>query len=535
MSRSARPSGIAFVLLTTVALPVFASEQTPVKWAPYLDLEGKPGSKRNLGEADLFLPLTQSSASMLFADLRGRWGSDGGQEGNFGLGARRMLDSGWNIGGYGFFDRRRSDHGNYFNQITLGIEALSQDWDLRANGYLPVGTYSYTVDSLNTATLSGTSIIFRNGLEQSMGGFDGEIGWRVPLFGAAAQRQLRIYAGGYRFARDGMPTVQGPRGRVDLTFDEVPGLWRGSRLSLGLEVQHDAPRGTQTFGLLRLRIPLERLPGGERPTLSPMERRMTDPVVRDVDVVTQAGSYGAPEIVTQTASGQNITVVDSNSTSTTSALQAALNTAGAGTVILSGTFNTNAAIQMSAGQTIIGRGSLSVRSPSGHTATLTTPGATISAATDSTLSALIMNNGTTLDGVTVTNTYNLASANSVNAQGYTGVTIENSTISAGGSLGDYAIDALSSTNMVVSGNTISAKASGGSSSLGIRAEGANNITIAGNTFDMAGALQYVITGNNTTVFNTAASIGNVTNSGTCIFIGGAPTGTVGFTGGMTCP
>src|SRR3546814_5596962 len=105
-----------------------------------------------------------------------------------------------------------------------------------------------------------------------------------------------------------------------------------------------------------------------------MERRMADPVVRDVDVVSQSGAFGKPETATATASGGAITVVSSASTAGAN-LQAALTTAGTNsTVILSGSFNTGGAITtLQSGQTLMGAGSIPVRAPSGRTATLTTP------------------------------------------------------------------------------------------------------------------------------------------------------------------
>ncbi|KAF0223680.1 MAG: hypothetical protein FD176_1706 [Rhodospirillaceae bacterium] len=279
------------------------------KWGAHLDLEGKAGTKRNLGEADLFLPVAQDDRTLLFADLRTRLDDEGSREGNFGLGIRRMLESGWNLGGYGFLDRRRSTYSNYFNQMTVGAEALSLDWDFRVNGYVPVGRTSYQEDSLSTAEISGAGVIFRGGEERSLGGFDAEIGWRIPIFADDADRQVRVYAGGYRFADEGIPMVAGPRGRAEMVFDEVPGLWEGSRLALGAELQNDDPRGTQGFLSARLRIPLQ---AGAKPSrLTPMERRMADPIVRDIDVVAQAGAFGAAETATTTG-GNAISVVSSH-------------------------------------------------------------------------------------------------------------------------------------------------------------------------------------------------------------------------------
>ena len=83
-------------------------------------------------------------------------------EGNFGLGLRRMLEGGWNIGGYGYYDRRRSDSGNVFNQLTFGA-TLGPNWDFRANAYAPQGSKvrdlgSTTVGGVSTASIVGTTV-----------------------------------------------------------------------------------------------------------------------------------------------------------------------------------------------------------------------------------------------------------------------------------------------------------------------------------------------------------------------------------------
>src|SRR5690606_5227976 len=108
------------------------------KWQPHIDVEGKWGNDRSLGEAGLFMPVWQDSDTLVFADLRTRLDDHSSREGNFGMGVRQMLPSGWNLGGYGYFDRRHTGHDKYFSQITFGAEALGRDWDLRANAYVPV-------------------------------------------------------------------------------------------------------------------------------------------------------------------------------------------------------------------------------------------------------------------------------------------------------------------------------------------------------------------------------------------------------------
>jgi hypothetical protein len=67
------------------------------KWGPHIDLEGKAGTDRNLGETDLFIPLWQDDDTLAFANIRARMDDANSHEGNFGVGIRQMLDSGWAI------------------------------------------------------------------------------------------------------------------------------------------------------------------------------------------------------------------------------------------------------------------------------------------------------------------------------------------------------------------------------------------------------------------------------------------------------
>lgn len=64
------------------------------KWGAHLDFEGRWGNARSLGDAGLFAPLWQSPNTLFFTDIRGRFDSQDGREGNFGLGIRHMLNTG---------------------------------------------------------------------------------------------------------------------------------------------------------------------------------------------------------------------------------------------------------------------------------------------------------------------------------------------------------------------------------------------------------------------------------------------------------
>jgi hypothetical protein len=542
--------GVGLCGLAAFALGAAAQDSAP-KWGPHIDFEAKPGSKRTLGEADLFLPLAQDERTLLFANLRARYGDDSGREGNLGLGVRHMLESGWNLGAYGYVDRRRSpDTGFYYHQATFGAEALGRDWDLRTNAYRPQGTRVREVSTtpgVSSAALAGTSILVTTsaGLtqeERALKGFDGELGWRTPLFDSEAARQLRLYAGGYRFSDDTLK-VQGPRVRAELALEDLTWFGPGTALYLGAEAQHDGARGDQTFLSLRLRIPLGKESARATP-LSAQERRMAAPVMRDVDIVTQRRSFvttpGSVETATATAGGSPITVLDSAST-TGAALPGAVATAGANsTVILRGIFNTTATTTLQSGQTVMGAGRLTVTTPSGRTASLTlAPGATInSTIAGNFVASVAMADHSTLTGMTVVrNDSGFNNPITVYADTVSNVTIANNTISvSGSSFGPYGVYISSSSNVTVSGNTISASQPSGTS-VALRV-GTSSVTVTNNTLNASGLTPIAVNLSFGNLTIQPGSTGNVFTGGTCNVMGGIITGSLGYSSGGiagTCP
>lgn len=553
--KTAIPGILAFAFLLTIPGAALAQQKPAAeaapKWGPHIDFEAKPGTKRSLGEADLFLPLMQDPRTLVFANLRGRFDDDNSREGNLGLGARRMLEGGWNIGGYGYFDRRRSTTGNYFNQVTLGAEALGRDWDFRGNVYLPQGDRvrdlgtTTTGGGAATAAIVGTTVqvttpgsTMFSSQETALKGYDLEAGWRAPVWAAEADKQLRFYAGGYHFSDNGI-RVSGPRVRAELTIAELPALWKGAQLILGAEYQDDNARGGQGFVSARLRIPLDSdKSAGVR--MNWQERRMAAPVVRDVDVVTQTRSTpvssmpAVVETATQTAGGQAITVLNSGTT-TGAALPGAVAGAGANSVVLlSGTFSTTATINVQTGQTVMGAGMLSVTTPSGRTVTLTTPAATITGTINAT-GALSMGNASTASGLVISNTGTGGGGLGVLVNNTTGVTIANNTISAAETGGNNAAAiAVVTGSATITGNTLSA-ASTLSNTAALFTNNAT-VTVIGNTFS---ALQNGVPApralnlQNSSTIN-PGSIGNVLVTGGCFF-SLSVTGSIGLAGGATCP
>lgn len=274
------------------------------KYQPYADLGFKPGNRRGIGQLNLMIPLLQQGDWILFADLRGIADTERGLEGNAGLGYRGMVGTKyrWIYGGYAFFDARRTKSNKLYYQVNPGVELLSEDFDVRANGYIPVGRTRHLLSGTTASAggigqvqVVGTRIFMSvpgGGEEEvSMAGFDAEAGVRIPWLG---EPEVRLYAGGYAFFRPGVKPIAGPRFRAEARLFDLPLLGPQSRFTFGIETSWDRVRKQQVYGFLNLRIPLGAVAASPAPVLDSFERRMVDPIVKDVDVVTEKRKTGGP-------------------------------------------------------------------------------------------------------------------------------------------------------------------------------------------------------------------------------------------------
>ncbi|WAX97673.1 right-handed parallel beta-helix repeat-containing protein [Aminobacter sp. NyZ550] len=500
------------------------------RWGPWVETGGQFSSGRSLGEVNLFVPLLQNSDTLVFTDLRGKFDNNDSVEGNFGLGIRHMLPSGWNLGAYGYYDIRRSPYGNNFHQVTLGAEALSEVFDLRANAYLPVGETERRMDLGATTTvgpwsteavLTGTSLAIRHQavqtttisyrVEKALAGADAEIGIRLPVFEPDSGFDMRAFVGGYYFGGSDVEAISGPRARLEFTaadFADLPGV----KVTAGLIFQHDDARGEQWISQARLRIPLQAASSAERQPLSYMERRMTDTVVRDVDIVTNThnGARSSNDTLTSAEdavnawNGKTVTSVMriDGTMQDQAALQAALDSVGAdGIVLLNGNLVATSAISLNDKQLLVGGGTVLklTGATSGVAVDYAAPGSSgrISGAVNDAL--VRMATDSTMRGISVENTS--SNANSWAISGASGASLRDVTVVSaanglkvdntanftlqGGSITaaqGAAVRLADSTGVGISGATI---VQNGASSIGIVA---NNVVghIEGNTITTNG-------------------------------------------------
>jgi len=381
------------------------------KWAPSIDAIGQAGSAGGGGGLDLIVPLYQDDDTIFFANVMGGLNSDSSAGAAAGLVLRLQIDESVILGGFAYGDWLRSDSDKVYYQATGGLEAMTEDWDLRAIGYAPL-TGEKTL--AQRAALDGTDGIdgqpgvgtgnlvvqgnelgiLWEGQQGSLGvdgfrtqeallhGFEAEAGWKLPLDRTlGSDWEVRSYLGGYWFAADGYDTFAGPRARLELRGYDLAYLGDGARVTLGAEASWDDPRGFTGAGLLRVRIPFGWI-DYERKELTALDRRMVDPIPRRLApftdrrhevLVAAAGSEGGAgvfEAVEATETGNEIatihfasgtgggngTAADAGTADDPTDLASAVADAGAGglVVVLGGAGSLTGSAELLANQIVIG-------------------------------------------------------------------------------------------------------------------------------------------------------------------------------------
>ena len=546
-------STISLLALTAglAAAPLHAHAQS--KWGAHVEAEGKWGTERSLGELGLFIPIWQNDTTLAFTDLRGRLDDNGSQEGNFGLGVRHQLNSNWAVGGYAFYDRRRTPNDNYFHQGTIGLEALTKNFELRSNIYIPESTEKLVGGSSGSggggggggsstteASVAGgnfqliTTTIGAGGsaaVERALPGADIEAGYKFDLPG---NWEAWGYAGAFHFNADGYNSVTGPRGRIELSYNNVPYLGEDSKFTLGFETQTDTVRGSQSWGIARLRIPLNRSTAKRRGHLSELDKRMTTRIVRDIDIVSQEGEASGGGGSETTVTAETATVTLDNGVDVTSYTElengddipTEVTNAGANSLIVlkEGTIDTAATINMNAGQVIMSGGETLTLTgnTSGLVRNATLPGSratinntnvtnVIETADNAVIKNINTDNGfvplringdnNIIDGVNMTNTFGSLSV----LNGSDNLSVSNFTIDGGG------INLGSSDNATFTNVTVSNAFSGVIFNAG---QTINNPTFTNVTFDTV-TFQIIANNITTTVNNPSGALTSINGSVAC--------------------
>ncbi|NEP18172.1 MAG: hypothetical protein F6J97_14915 [Leptolyngbya sp. SIO4C1] len=223
------------------------------------------GGFESFSQFESFLPLWQNPGSdLLFFQGQLSLDLDANLGTSLQLGYRHLAPGSQRIfGGYVAFDRRGTEAAS-FNQLGLGLETLGEDWDLRLNGYLPIGDRRDLVEDERVSTgaqVSGLTFVGHQLIanaqqaqaavrryEAALGGAELELGTKLVSIGEAGA--LRGYGGLYYY--DG-PGVDGSLGwRLRLQAEPT------AYLRTGLSVQNDSIFGTNVRFNIGAHFPSQR-------------------------------------------------------------------------------------------------------------------------------------------------------------------------------------------------------------------------------------------------------------------------------------
>ncbi|MCB1180715.1 MAG: inverse autotransporter beta domain-containing protein [Chlamydiia bacterium] len=252
----------------------YCDSDSPIFMAiPTIAYRGGPGRSYNNGyeSLDLFMAtLFPCSRSYPFLDLDFHRVGNANFAGNFGIGWRKF-SSNYNkmFGANIYYDMRRQ-RDETLQQIGFGVELWGDCWDVRVNGYIPIGKNRLFVDS-DTFEFNDPYETTRNDFIGGLWGADAEIGtWlcRTCCY------DFYVAAGPYFYQSQGCcpcNSFLGGMGRAALILCDY--------LTVGLSVTYDHIYRTRVQGDVALSIPL--------PCATSCWRYIFDPVYRNRIIVTE--------------------------------------------------------------------------------------------------------------------------------------------------------------------------------------------------------------------------------------------------------
>lgn len=177
-------------------------------------IEGKGiGYNQGYTSFDLFIASKNHVYSLIpFLDLRAHVFNNGNPAFNAGLGLRLQASS-WVFGFSNYYDYRKTDHYHY-QQYSLGLEALGKHFDIRCNGYLPIGKKSSGFYHTKFSYFENNFAYLSSKREFAMKGINLEGGYHFKDW-----RHVNLYtaAGPYYFYSNGLNAI-GAKARVAATI-----------------------------------------------------------------------------------------------------------------------------------------------------------------------------------------------------------------------------------------------------------------------------------------------------------------------------
>ncbi|MDP8218263.1 MAG: hypothetical protein P9M03_06015 [Candidatus Theseobacter exili] len=299
-------------------------EDKSFKMPPFvISFGGRAGDNDVDGYVDLLAPVIGNETGVVMLNPKGSFSEHSENEQNLGLVLRKMLlDNKAIIGGNVFYDSRESTYGNHYDQLGLGIEMLTEWIDGRFNYYLPNDNGDPSVIATQESqgvevsftetqrsiffhensvkqgrvrtTTTTTTTHYYDKFERALEGYDFELGVKLPYIDKWAD--TRVFGGYYSYDAKYGNDLEGFKARLEIKA--MPGLIFDAEWFEDKELH-----GSDYYVGARVRVPFEigDIFQGKNPFVSAkdfftrgketMESRMTDMVVRDLDIILEESDF----------------------------------------------------------------------------------------------------------------------------------------------------------------------------------------------------------------------------------------------------
>lgn len=191
----------------------------PFMELPALHVWGYGGS-HTIGQGQGLIPLMSSNQNKnlyLLAEAK-ETANTAAHYFGFGGGYRQII-GGRIFGGYLIADENFTDNlaDKEFLVLNPGLETLGDKWDFRINGYFPVGSKSWNIDTSETNLhfAGHDELVDFSAKQASIGnGVDAEIGAKIPKLNF-----LKAFIGGYYFDEKDASSITGASGRLEYAIN----------------------------------------------------------------------------------------------------------------------------------------------------------------------------------------------------------------------------------------------------------------------------------------------------------------------------
>lgn len=249
---------------------------------PRISIWGYEGTL-GLAKGDALIPLAGNEDNIFYSDIQSKYATDDSAFLGASVGFRHVVSDARILGAYVFLDNSRSEQHDNFWFVSPGIESLGNLWDFHGNVYIPVSKEQQYGGTEFADQLGNYNFVYFTGHDQydhlfdiydKVGpGTDAEIGRIIP-----GLPNLRAYAGGYYFSIHNANDVTGAEARLEYTVNQ----------HITLEAENSYDNVFRDSAELGVRLTIGAV--NKQQVSSDIQARILDPITRNLSTISSGAT-----------------------------------------------------------------------------------------------------------------------------------------------------------------------------------------------------------------------------------------------------